>query len=118
MLFNDNFPSDLHTHNAFQIIKLLIKKGNLKVIHNKIHINISIVYQKKENWINYIMRCNSWTTKCDFTYQHYIHISNYINSILPTSQHCYIQEMTKMMYNFILYTSNFLHQTKWEADTA
>ena len=31
ILFNDNFPTDLHT--AFQIIKLLIEKGNLNLIH-------------------------------------------------------------------------------------
>ena len=31
ILFNDNFPTDLHT--AFQIIKLLIEKGNLNSIH-------------------------------------------------------------------------------------
>ena len=40
ILFNDNFPTDLHT--AFQIIKLLIEKGNLNLIHNKdsyIHFN-------------------------------------------------------------------------------
>ena len=58
-LFNDNLPADLRT--AFEIIKLLIDKGNLNLIHNKIHINMSIIYQ--ENWINYILRCNSWTTK-------------------------------------------------------
>ena len=33
ILFNDNLPTDLHT--AFQIIKLLIKKGNLNLIHNQ-----------------------------------------------------------------------------------
>ena len=33
ILFNDNLPTDLHT--AFQIIKLLIEKGNLNLIHNK-----------------------------------------------------------------------------------
>ena len=32
-LFNDNLSTDLHT--AFQIIKLLIEKGNLNLIHNK-----------------------------------------------------------------------------------
>ena len=32
-LFNDNLPTDLHT--AFKIIKLLIEKGNLNLIHNK-----------------------------------------------------------------------------------
>ena len=33
ILFNDNLPTDLYT--AFQIIKLLIQKGNLNLIHNK-----------------------------------------------------------------------------------
>ena len=32
ILFNDNLPTNLHT--AFQIIKLLIEKGNLNLIHN------------------------------------------------------------------------------------
>ena len=33
ILFNDNLPIDLCF--AFQIIKLLIEKGNLNLIHNK-----------------------------------------------------------------------------------
>ena len=33
MLFKDELPRDLHI--AFKIIKLLIKKGNLNLIHNK-----------------------------------------------------------------------------------
>ena len=33
ILFNDNLPTDLHS--AFQIIKLLIEKGNLNLIRNK-----------------------------------------------------------------------------------
>ena len=33
ILFNNKFPMDLHTE--FQIIKLLIEKGNLNLIHNK-----------------------------------------------------------------------------------
>ena len=33
ILFNDYLPTDVHT--AFQIIKLLIEKGNLNFIHNK-----------------------------------------------------------------------------------
>ena len=40
MLFNDKLPTDLHI--SFQIIKLLIKKGNLNLIHNKntyVHFN-------------------------------------------------------------------------------
>ena len=77
ILFNDNLPTDLHT--AFKIIKLLIEKGNLNMIHNKDSYQYFNFYQGKENWINYIMRCNSWTIKSDFTYLHYIHqISFYI----------------------------------------
>ena len=33
MLFKDNLPQDLYT--AFQIIRLLIEKGNLNLIHSK-----------------------------------------------------------------------------------
>ena len=33
ILFNNKFPADIHTE--FQIIKLLIEKGNLNLIHNK-----------------------------------------------------------------------------------
>ena len=33
ILFDDNLPTDLHT--VFKIIKLLIEKGNLNLIHNK-----------------------------------------------------------------------------------
>ena len=33
ILFNDKLPTDLH--NAFQIIKLLIEKGNLHLIPNE-----------------------------------------------------------------------------------
>ena len=33
MLFKDKLPRDLHI--AFEIIKLLIKKGNLNLIHNE-----------------------------------------------------------------------------------
>ena len=33
MLVKDKLPQDLYT--AFQIIKLLIEKGNLNLIHNK-----------------------------------------------------------------------------------
>ena len=33
ILFKDTLPTDLHI--AFEIIKLLIKKGNLNLIHNK-----------------------------------------------------------------------------------
>ena len=38
MLFNNKLPTALY--NTFQIIKLLIKKGNLNLIQQKLHINI------------------------------------------------------------------------------
>ena len=46
-----------------------------------------------------------------YTYQHYIY-SYQISSIkaLPTYQHPYIQETTKLIHDFILYTRNFLHE--------
>ena len=44
ILFNNKFLTDLHSE--FCIINLLIKRGNLNLIHNKIHINISIFYQQ------------------------------------------------------------------------
>ena len=93
ILFNDNLLSDLHT--AFQIIKLLIKNGNLNVIHNKNSYQHFNHLSRKENWINYMMRCNSWTTKPDFTYLHYIHQISSIQA-LPSCQHPYIQETRKI----------------------
>ena len=33
MIFNNKLPTDLYT--TFQIIKLLIEKGNLNLVHNK-----------------------------------------------------------------------------------
>ena len=89
ILFNDTLPTDLYT--AFQIIKLLIEKGNLNLIHNKnSYQHFNYFYQGKENWINCIMRCNSWTTKPYFTYLHYIYIISSIQT-LPTFQYPYIQ---------------------------
>ena len=42
-----NLPSDLHI--AFEIIKLLIMKGNLNLIQNQTtHEYLHIIYQKKE----------------------------------------------------------------------
>ena len=87
MLFKDKLPQDLYI--AFKIIKLLIEKGNFNLIQAKVHINISMI-DKKQNWINYIMRCNSWTTKSDFIYLHYRYQISSIPA-LPTSQHSYIQ---------------------------
>ena len=71
ILFNDNLPTYLHT--AFQIIKLLIEKGNLNLIHNTSSYQHFNCMSRKRNWINYIMRCNSWTRKPNFAYLHYIH---------------------------------------------
>ena len=52
MLFKDELHQDLYT--AFEIIKLLIKKGNLNLIHNKNYtLSIYIIYQEGENWVNY-----------------------------------------------------------------
>ena len=53
ILFNNKFPTDLHTE--FHIIKLLIEKGNQNLIHNE----NTYQRQEKQNWINYIMRYNS-----------------------------------------------------------
>ena len=107
MLFRDKLPQDLYT--AFQIIKLLIEKGNLNLIHKKICLNIPIAYQGKENWINYIMRCNSWTTKPDFTYLHYIYQISSIQALLHFNISIY-KKQEKLIYDFILYTRNFLHK--------
>ena len=43
MLFNNKLPTDLYT--TFQIIKLLIKKGNLNLIHNKTYTYQHYIYQ-------------------------------------------------------------------------
>ena len=61
--------------------------------------NISIVYEGKQNWINYTMRCNSWTTEPDFTYPHYIQQMSSILT-LHTYQHPYIQETRKIDNHF------------------
>ena len=45
MLFKDQLLTDLYI--SFEIIKLLIKKGNLNLIHNKIHIDIYMIHQEK-----------------------------------------------------------------------
>ena len=90
MLFKDKLPQDLHT--AFQIIKLLIEKRNLNLLHNKSsyqHFNCLSRKRKLDKLYN---DCNSSTTKSDFTYLHYIHQIE----ALPTSQHPYIQETRKI----------------------
>ena len=71
ILFNDNFPTDLHT--GFHIIKLLIEKGNLNLIHIKNSNQHFNHLSRKRKMDNYIMKCNSCTIKSDFTYLHYIH---------------------------------------------
>ena len=43
-----------------------------------------------------------------YTYQHYIYQISSIKA-LPTYQHPYIQETTKLIHDFVLYTRNFLH---------
>ena len=67
ILLNNNLPTD--SHSEFGIIKLLIEKGNLNLMHNKDSYHLSRKIFKK----NYIMRCNSWTIKSDLPYQHYIY---------------------------------------------
>ena len=57
ILFNNKFPTELHTE--FHIIKLLIEKGNLNLIHNKNSYQHFNHLSRKENWKYYIMRCNS-----------------------------------------------------------
>ena len=47
ILFKDKLPQDLHT--AFQIIKLLINKGNLNLIHNKnLYIHFNCLSRKRK----------------------------------------------------------------------
>ena len=80
MLFNNKLPTNLYT--TFQVIKLLIKKGNLNLIHNKITYQISWIHAMKNN------------TKRN------IHI-NIIYIKFHQSSTTYIN---------ILYTRNFLHE--------
>ena len=95
MFFTNKLPRSTDLHTAFQTIKLLIEKENLNLIHTKININISIIYQGKENWINCIMRCNSWTTK-QISQTYIIYIYDFSSSqALHTSQNPYIQETRK-----------------------
>ena len=56
MIFHDKLPQYLYI--SFQIIKLLIKKGNLNLIHNKntyVHFNYS---SRKRKLDNYTMKYN------------------------------------------------------------
>ena len=46
ILFNNKFPTELHTE--FHIIKLLIEKGNLNLIHNEEYISAFQFYVKKK----------------------------------------------------------------------
>ena len=56
MLFKEKLPRDLRI--AHEIIKLLIKKGNLNLIHLKHEYqNISMIYQEREYWLNFTMKC-------------------------------------------------------------
>ena len=50
-----------------EIFKLLIKKENLNLISSKDSYQ-QFNHLSRKNWINYIMRCNAWTTKSDFIY--------------------------------------------------
>ena len=52
MLFNNKLPTNLYT--TFQIIKLLIKKGNLNLIHNKIYIStLYIKFLQVQHYIHF-----------------------------------------------------------------
>ena len=57
ILFNNKFPTELHTE--LHIFKLLIEKGNLNLIHNRNTYQHFNSMSRKRNWTNYIMRCNS-----------------------------------------------------------
>ena len=46
ILFNNKFPNDLHI--AFQIIKLLLKKGHLKLIHKNLYIHFNHLSRKRK----------------------------------------------------------------------
>ena len=57
MLFNSKLPTDFYI--SFDIITLLlIKKGNLNLIHNQNMYEHIHDLSRKENWINYTMKYN------------------------------------------------------------
>ena len=59
ILFKDKLPQDLQ--NAFKIIKLLIKKANLNLIHNKntyVHFN-DISIKRKYNEVQSLILSNT-----------------------------------------------------------
>ena len=63
MLFNDRLPQDLFL--SFKIIKLLIKKGNLNLIHNKntyIHFNHLSRKRKLDKLYNEVQSFNLFNT--------------------------------------------------------
>ena len=62
------------------------------------------------------MRFNSWTTIPDFTHLHYIYQISSIQYYLHLNIPIY-KKQEKLKNDFIPYTRNFLHKTKWEADT-
>ena len=85
ILFNSKFPTDLHTE--FNIIKLLIEKGNLNLIHNKNtyrHFNSMSRKRKLDKLYNEIQFM-------DYQVRFYIstlYIPNFIDSrITYTSRH-------------------------------
>ena len=114
ILFNDNLPTDLLT--AFQIIKLLIEKGNLNLIQNKNSCQ-DFNYLSRKKLDKYIMRCNSWTTKSEFTYLHYIYQISSIQT-LHTFKHPCIQQINKLILYNELPTQNgkqILHNGEYQS---
>ena len=96
MLFKDKLPEDLYI--AFQIIKVLIEKGYLNLIHDK----------DSHQHFNYL----SSKRKLD-NYKARFYISTLYTSIssipaVPTFQHPYTRG--KLPHDFILYARNFLHK--------
>ena len=51
--------SYISLHIAFKVIKLSIKKGISTQYTTKLHINIYMIHQESENWINYTMKVKS-----------------------------------------------------------
>ena len=66
------------------------------------------LFVQKENWKNFIMRCNSWTTsQISHIYIIYIkfhQFKHYIHLNIPI-----YKKQEKLIHDFILYTRNFLH---------
>ena len=92
MLFKDKLPQDLYT--VFQIIKLLIEQGNLNLIHNKNSYQHFNSISRKRKLVKLYNEMKFMDYKARFHIST-LYTSNFINPILPTSQHPYIQETRK-----------------------